>query len=485
MADKAKETIRTPRPEYQEMFDDWQLCRDLMKGTRAMWDSGSTWLPQWTMEGNPDYDRRLHSTILFNGFARAVKTLSGKVFSEPVTISEDYSQTMYDWFDNIDLTGRPLNTFAATLFRDGLQSGLSHILIDKPRVVVQNRLQEIQQGVRPYWVHIPAENVIWWHSEQINGKEQLLEVRILEFETTPEGFGLTTRERVKVLRPGEWEIWERITGPQGETWAIVDAGLTGLDEIPLVTVYFERSGFMTARPPLLDLAFLNLSHWRSQSVQTHVLELGRRPIPYFHGYDPTKLQRVPVGPFSALINTAKDAEVGFAEITGASIGAGRENLIDLKDEMAAMSVELLIRKPGEKTATQANLQADESNSELGQMAVSCAEALTQASLITERWGGLPDSTGRISISTDFELTSSEQAEMDQLLKMRQAGEITRRTFLIECQRRDLFGDEFNVDDEIDSLDQSDAEDMAGLLSSMTPNPTGGPGAPTNSGGTTS
>lgn len=477
MAETQKASIRTPRVEYIEMMKDWELCRDLMSGTRSMWDSGEKWLPRWTMEDEADYDKRLYNTILFNGFARAVKTLTGKVFSETVTMGEEFSETMIDWFGNIDLTGRDLNIFAQALFKDGLQAGLSHILIDKPREVAQNRLQELQRGIRPYWVHVPAENVIWWYSDTIAGEERLLELRILEHVCVPQGYGLIEMERVKVHRPGEWEVWERVAGPKGEDWLITDAGATGLDRIPFVTIYFNRTGFMTAQPPLLDLAFLNLAHYRSQSVQTHVLELGRRPIPYFHGYDPAKLSRVSVGPFSALINTAKDANVGFAEISGTSIGAGRQNLEDLKDEMAAMSVELLIRQPGDKTATQTSLQAQESNSELGAMALSCAAGLTRAAHLTEEWGGVGASAGQIEISTDFELTSAEQAEMDQLLKMRQSGEITRRTFLIECQRRDLFGEEFRVEDELDALDQAESADLEGMMkSALSANLIGGPGA---------
>jgi hypothetical protein len=438
-----------------------------------MWNAAEEWLPRWKMEDQSAYDTRLFNTILFNGFARAVKTLTGKVFNDPVTIGEEFSDTFVEWSENIDLTGRHLNTFSRSLFEDGLQSGLAHILIDKPREVARTRLEELNRGIRPYWVHVPAENVIWWHSDTVDGEEKLLEVRILEQKTLPDGYGLKASEQIRVLRPGEWEIWEKISGPQGEDWFIVEAGLTGLDRIPLETIYFNRTGFMTAQPPLLDLAFLNLAHYRSQSVQTHVLELGRRPIPYFHGYDPGKLDRVSVGPFSALINTAKDASVGFAEITGASLGAGRENLVDLKDEMAAMSVELLIRKPGEKTATQTSIQAAESNSELGAMAMNTADGLTNAARLSESWGGLGESEGKIQISTDFELTGAEQAEMDQLLKMRTAGEITRRTFLTECDRRNLFGEDFSVDEEIEQIAR---EEVPPAPPTATPNVLGGTGA---------
>ena len=37
-------------------------------------------------------------------------------------------------------------------------------------------------------------------------------------------------------------------------------------------------GFMTAHPPLMDLAWLNLAHWQSASDQRHILHVARVPI---------------------------------------------------------------------------------------------------------------------------------------------------------------------------------------------------------------
>jgi hypothetical protein len=455
MAEEKKDVIANPRPEYYEMLTDWELCRDLMEGTRAMWKSGTKWLPQWApVEDDPSYRNRLKETILFNGYARAVRSLTGKVFKDPIAVSQETPDAVFDWYTNIDMTGRDHSTFLRACFEDALQTGLTHILVDRPRIQAQNRGEEIALGIRPYWVHIPAESLIWWYSEVVGGIERLTEVRILEESLEPHGWGLKTRKRVRRLMIGEFEIWEQVSTKEGGMdWLMIDSGYTGLSYIPLVTVYFDRKKLMEAHPPLLDLAHLNLAHWRSQSLQTHVLSLGRRPLPYFHGYDPEKVKRVEVGPHSALINEKSDASVGFAEITGASAEAGRNNLQDLKDEMAVMSVELLVKRPGEKTATQTQIQTDESNSELGAMAVALAQGSTRATKMLMDLGGV---TGKsmTTISTDFELDATTQEEVKDFITMRTATPplISRQRFFIELARREVFDEDFDMEEEIDLLD---------------------------------
>jgi hypothetical protein len=454
MAEK-KDVIANPRPEYYEMLTDWELCRDLMEGTRAMWNAATRWLPQWApVEDDLAYTNRLKETILFNGYARAVRSLTGKVFKDPIIVSEETPDIVSkDWFKNVDMTGRDLPTFLRACFEDALQTGLTHILVDRPRIQAQNRGEEIYLGIRPYWVHIPAENLIWWYSEVVGGIQRLSEVRILEVATEPHGWGLKTRKRVRRLMVGEFELWEEVDTKEGTNWVMVDSGMTGLDYIPLVTVYFDRTKVMEAHPPLLDLAHLNLAHWRSQSLQTHVLSLGRRPLPYFHGYDPEKVKRVAVGPHSALINEKSDADVGFAEITGASAEAGRNNLMDLKDEMAVMSVELLVKRPGEKTATQTEIQTDESNSELGAMAVALAQGSTRATEMMMEMGSVVGGS-TTTIPTDFELDSATQEEVKDFISMRTATPplISRQRFFIELNRREVFDEDFDMEEELDLLD---------------------------------
>ena len=44
------------------------------------------------------------------------------------------------------------------------------------------RAEEKQIGARPYWVHVPAENLIAVYTDQINGKEEVYARTSLELK---------------------------------------------------------------------------------------------------------------------------------------------------------------------------------------------------------------------------------------------------------------------------------------------------------------
>src|SRR3546814_11327266 len=91
------------------------------------------------------------------------------------------------------------------------------------------------------------------------------------------------RSQIRVLEPGRWSLWRRADAVRDRPWRRHAGGETsfgppGFGTLPLVTVYAERTGYLTARPPLLDLAWLNLAHWQSSSDQRHILHVARVPI---------------------------------------------------------------------------------------------------------------------------------------------------------------------------------------------------------------
>ena len=55
-----------------------------------------------------------------------------------------------------------------------------------------------QEGLRPYWVHVRPENLIFAHAEIIDGKEVLTHIRIAEIVSEMVGFTEVFKERIRV-----------------------------------------------------------------------------------------------------------------------------------------------------------------------------------------------------------------------------------------------------------------------------------------------
>ncbi|MEO8837560.1 MAG: DUF4055 domain-containing protein [Herbaspirillum sp.] len=394
--------VNQPSAAVAAMSADLVKIDALMGGTMALRAAGERYLPKWPMEDQKSYDFRLKTSTLYNAFARTIENMAGKPFIEPVKWT-DVDPIVEEWFDNFDLCGRNLHVFAQDVFRHGLKDGLTHVLVDYPPTVdetgaqlYKTKSEEATAGVRPYAIHIKQSQILGFISTFINGAETLTQVRILESVDEPDGdFGTKSVSQVRVLTPGAWQTYRK--APTSDDWLLDKEGSTSLDFIPLATFYTRRTGFMTATPPLNDLADLNIKHWQSSSDQDSILHVARVPILAISGVnDDTKIE---VGAKSALMLPI-GATVQYVEHTGAAISAGRDSIEDLQSQMESMGAELLIVRPGARTATETAIDTAQSQCQLSAMVESFEDFLDQTVDTMATWVGLPDQ-GDIDVFDDF------------------------------------------------------------------------------------
>lgn len=117
---------------YDGMAARWALPHALMGGTLTLRAAGTRYLPRHPAENSAIYAERASRSVLRNYFRRTVQKLVGRVFAEPLILSEDIPEELVNILKNIDLLGRGLNAFARDWFEDALVSGLSHVLVDFP-----------------------------------------------------------------------------------------------------------------------------------------------------------------------------------------------------------------------------------------------------------------------------------------------------------------------------------------------------------------
>ncbi len=440
-------SVRDTSQPYDEMAALWRLPVALMGGTRAMRRARETYLPRAEAETVAAYEARLGRSILFNAFGHAVKAVTGRVFAKPLVLGDSVPDDIRGWCENADLQGQRLSRFARGVFQDGLVKGLSHILIDmlpaRPGVTLAD---ERAAGVRPYLVHVPAERLIGWRAETVDGRRRLTQVRILEDWSEPASpHGERTGERVRVLFPGGFQVWHP---DDSGAWELVEEGETSLDEIPLVTFYANRADLLRATPPLEDLAWLNLAHWQSQSDQRHILHVARVPILLGTGFG--EESRIEIGP-NRLIKAPMGSELKFVEHSGSAIAAGRQDLADLEDQMRMMGLEPLLPRAGNQTATAKAIDTAEAHSMAQDWALGLENTLAEALGAMARWTGRPGTmSGAVRINTRLGPSPRDASDVDALIQARRAGEISRATLWRELKRRNFLAEDFDPAREADA-----------------------------------
>ena len=435
--------------EIKSLAEQWTVLEALQGGTPAMREAGKQYLPQWPNEEEASYKARLATATLFPAFKRTVSVMASKPFAKALTLSDDTPERIKAWSADIDLQGVSLHSFAAEMFNETVGYGLAGVLVEYPAAAPSGGLTVAQveaSGRRPYFVRVMHDQILGYKTEVLNGRVRLTQLRLAESATEDDGpYGVKVIPQVRVLEPGKWEVWQQTAN---DSWTLQASGTTSLPDIPFVPFYGVREGFMCGKPALLDLAYLNVKHWQSQSDQDTILHVARVPVLVAIGdLDNWSLT---VGASSA-VQMPKDSELKYVEHTGSAIKAGQESLAALEEQMIQTGAELLVQKPGQRTATEDANDAEGNKSDLQRMAENFEDALDQALAFMAQFASLP-SGGSVSLFSDYGASTLSDASAKLIVDMHGAGLLSKETSVKEIQRRGYLAADVDVDEELERID---------------------------------
>lgn len=457
-------TPGTPSATHSVMSRAWEKIDAVLGGTESMRAKGETFLPRHARERQESYKERLSRSTLINVAQQTLDSWVGRPFSDKIQIDDAVPPNVQEMLKDVDLRGNDITVFAREWFREGLAKGLAHVLVDMPQGTPGVTRTMADPTYRPYWCLVRPENLIAATAEVIDGREVLNHVRITESETSRDGWGTKTKRRVRVF-----DRLQGIDGPlvffslyekaeDKDEWVLIqDKTKLDVDYIPLVTFYADRKGLMLAKPPLEDLVDVNLAHWQSASDQRSILTVARFPILAASGVEADEADKVVLGPKRVLSTRDPSGKWYYVENTGASIAAGRQDLLDLEEQMAHYGAEFLKRRPGSQTATARALDSAEATSPLEDATVRFNDALSQAMDMTREWLGI-DGIGKVEIVTDLGPDTVEAADFTALSTARATRDISRETLLAELKRRGVLADDFDPEVDQKLLEE---ESMAG------------------------
>ncbi len=495
--DKDPDNPSTTSLEWDAMIEIWVLIETLLAGTKAMRNEGRLYLPQHPEESDANYNERRQVNVLFNATELTLDGFVGRPFSDPVKLNEDVPENIVDMTTNIDLQGNDITTFCREWFREGISKGFAHVLVDMPSITEEEKANRTladdnREGRRPYCVLIKPENLIAAEAQivvdPISGelREWYTHVRIREELIARVGFAQTVTERIRVLEPGTFAVWEKIKSKKKkEEWRVVEAGVTGLPFIPLLTYYSQRDSFLLAKPPLEDLAHMNIRHWQSMSDQINILTVVRFPMLAVAGATDQSGNVMRVGPRQLLGTKDPNGRFYYVEHTGKSIESGSKELADLEEKMMAYGATFLKRRPGNETATGRALDSAESNSELQDMTLRFIDSVNNMLDFMAKWIKLDDG-GTVEILSEFGVEKLEKEHTSILKDLRAGRDISRLAIITEAKTLGVLNDKYDPEADMAQLLLEDKtlkpiqpqvpgtfDPAEGEVNPGRPNPTGG------------
>jgi hypothetical protein len=279
--------------------------------------------------------------------------------------------------------------------------------------------------------------------------------------------------QVEVTRIHVWEIGRKrvyrkdVDADGNVEWVLEQDVDVQLPLIPLIAIYSHKLSFMIGEPPLLDVAWLNVSHWQSDSDQRHILHVARVPLLFGSGLGNEERGdfQIQVGP-NTMTRGPQGSDMKYVEHSGAGIEAGAKDLEVLEARMAKLGLNMIVRGTrvgGNETATARVLDQSESDSPLGMFArhleAKLEDMLDLFALILDLG---EDAGGSVTLFKDFSITQRDADDVKSLADMRTRGDISQITYWEELKRRNLLNEDFDAEKEIDLLDLEYQDSEPGL-----------------------
>jgi hypothetical protein len=471
MSEKEVSPVSIPCVGYKEMSKLWDLILDLLGGTQAMRDAGQKWLPMESRESFTSYETRLNRSILFNGLRDTLNKLVNKPFTHSMTVNNLPEEISY-LENDVDGNGTTLETFVKEVLYNLIEFGIAHIYVDHTTVheVEQGKkltkADEKRLGVRVYLINISPNDLIGWQAKRINGVIKLKQIRYKETIVEPDGeFGDKEVNYIYVYNEENFEVYKQ-DSENTDLYNKDSEGSHSFGRIPLITIYANRTGFMKAEPPLMDLAWQNLAHWQSSSDQRNILRFSRFGIIFGKGLPDKMVEAgaLDIGPSKAFLVESDEADMKYVEHTGKAIEAGQKDIEEIEQKMRVLGNQPLM-KVIPNTATAERIDEGRTVSQLQSWINSLQLGIKQALKLACEWRKIESSADNIEVDiySDFEALVLGGGDKDLLLKVRKAGEITRERFLRECQRRGVFSQDMDPEVEAKLLDDEEGRGLENYL----------------------
>lgn len=425
----------------------WILIEDLLQGTYGMRRKHRRYLPQEPRELDESYDNRLARSVCPPYYQRLERMLAGMLTRKPVRLN-DVSDIVREQLFDVDLLGNDLNVWTYETARKMVRYGHVGVLVDAPAA---------GQNGRPYWVTYTPREILGWRTELVEGQQQLSQLRLLEKVIVNDGlYGEKEVEQVRVLTPGNFELHRR--DEKSGDFQVFDSGTTTLDRIPFSVAYSNRVNFMESRPPLEDIAELNLKAYQVQSDLDNQLHICAVPMLAFFGF-PSAAEEVSAGPGEAIAFPA-EGKAEYIEPSGNSFESQFRRLEQVAYQINELGLSAVLgQKLSAETAEAKRIDRSQGDSTMMVIAQNMQDLIDNCLDYHAQYLNITE-VGSSYVNRDFLGARLEPQDIQALLQLYTAGTITQKTLLDRLSEGEVLGDEFDIEEELEATQTGGLIEMA-------------------------
>jgi hypothetical protein len=433
-----------PDPAYYQQVMAWEPVRACLEGTSYLRQNAARYLPQQPMELDASWQGRVSRSVFSPYFQRVVRTAVGLVLRKPIVLDGGDEGYWDEWRADCDRQGTDLDEFIRNQLFLSVAYGHCSWLVDFPDSrQIKTLRDQYQADLKPYFVEVDPWSIIGWRQDPRKDLGKLQQVRMKEVVSVPKGrFGNEYKQRVRVMEPDHWEVWERQEdGPV--TWAMIEDGPISVGEIPLVTTYAGKMGTLFSKPPMGEVAQLNLTHYQRHADLIQALHVAAQPLLILKGWDD---QTDPVG---LSVNNAlvmpPEGDAKYVEPASSAFDAQRAELEALVDDMKTLGLAVLTQQKNQaESGLSKSLDRMDANSMLAVISKDLEGTLQKAMDLAAAYAGVQAPT--VALDRDFQTEALDGHGITSINSIFTSGLIDQQTALELLKRGEILSDDMDVEE---------------------------------------
>jgi hypothetical protein len=340
---------------------------------------------------------------------------------------------MERYFEDTSLNSTSFHELFKSIVEDVIVSGRVPLLVDRP-----------VEGGRAYISHYKSENLTNWSMDPTGNVDMAV---LTEENYEPAAADMFKMDLVTTYRAmyldsdGVYRITmygkdaKATSASQGVTLTPNIKGEV-IRELPMTIITPQGISAQVFKPPILDIAEVNLSHYRTSADLEHGRHWVSLPTPVVSGVDGGTVLRV--GSQTAWVLPDKDAKAYYLEFVGQGLQSLEKALAEKQAQMTLFSAQLMNTSTrGSESSDVIKLRFASDAATLASIAHAVEAGLNRVYKTIALWEGYDPNEVNVSLDKEFINTSLTAAEIQALTKSFVDGAIDEETYIFNLKRGGL------------------------------------------------
>lgn len=434
---------------FQSHLEDCIKMRTVFEGDKAIKANAKTYVPKNTGVSDSDYNAIIQRSVFENFTEATAKGISGLIFAKEPTISLPASLELL--IDNIDMDDNTIVDLSQNIVNELMEVGRCGLLIDVPNIDTtgMTKPQTDALNIRAFTKLYKSETIINWRYESINSVNKLTLLVLHEvYEDWTDRFTSTLKNRYRVYSLIDnvcyvevYEQNDKVFENTMEMKLVIVKGST-LNYIPFIPLTYKDISIIPVKPPLMDIANINLNYYGVAVERRNVIHFVGNPFFMGKGIntrdDKGNALTITLGSSIAQIFQEPNADMKIVETQGTGLAFNESYLNDCKVTMAALGARLLVDDAKAQISENTmQMKTAGYRATIMQIANTASRAITQALKIIAEWEGQNPDEVKLELNTDYNLSEMDAQTITALVTAWQTGAIRQEDMFKKLQKGEV------------------------------------------------